>query len=354
MKLDRRSKLALKLVVSVGLFGWLVAEIGTHRIARSLSGTDVSLLAVAFLLVCGDNLLRAFNWRLLLRTGDAPPAFRDVLFAFLVGGFFGAFIPSSLGPDAARTVTLAGRTDRGVTRTASSVVMLNLLGLWGLAVVFVAGVVVLLLEGAVPDGLWALAAGAAGGVALLPALLASRVDMPELRPSSTVGEHLADFARALAAYRSAGSRLVPAFAIALANQLLAVLVVYTVFRAGGIAADPVYFMALVPALHVSRLVPASVAGFGAEQGFVVGLFGLAGVAAAPALAMSVLVSGLNLLVQAASGGLYVAANVRSLGREMAAVSESPDEGGVTEAPGPGGGDATSEQEAVERNRRGAS
>lgn len=337
MKLGRRSKLAAKLVVSLGLLAWLVAEVGTHRIARSLSSTDLALLAAAFLLIYGDNVLRSYNWRLLLGTDGPGPGFPRVLWSFLVGGFFGSFIPSSLGPDAARAVALARGSDAPVTRTASSVVMLNLLGLWALGVMFLVGVVVLLRAGSVPGGLWWLAAACAGGVVALPALLATRAPLPELRPSSTLGKRVAEFLRALAEYRSAGTSLVPAFGIALANQALAVLVVFTVFRAGGLDVPLVYFAAIVPVVHVSRLVPASVAGFGAEQGVVVGLFHLAGVEPAAAFAMSVLVSGLNLVVQALSGLLYAGASARSLRRSLRQGEDGPvPGGGEPPAAGPAG------------------
>lgn len=337
MKLGRRSKLATKLAVSLGLLAWLATEVGTHRIASVLSSTDLPLLAVAFLLICGDNVLRSYNWRLLLGLDGSSPAFPRVLWSFLVGGFFGSFIPSSLGPDAARAVALARGSDVDVTRAASSVVMLNLLGLWALAVMFLGGVVVLLRAGAVPGGLWWLAAACAAGVVAIPALLATRAPLPELRPSSTVGERIAEFVRALAEYRSAGTSLVPVTGIALANQALAVLVVFAVFRAGGLDVPLVYFAAVVPVVHVARLVPASVAGFGAEQGVVVGLFHLVGVEPAAALAMSVLVSGLNLVVQALSGLLYAGASARSLGRSLRDGDDGPPwEGGDPPAAGGAG------------------
>lgn len=316
MKPGSRSKLAAKLAVAVVLLGWLVSEIGTERIVRSLSGADPLLVAVAFLLICADNALRGWNWRLLLGAHGPAPRFADVLYAFLVGGFFGSFVPSSLGPDAARTVGLARRTEMPMARAASSVVMLNLVGLWALSVMFLAGGVALLSAGAVPSGLWGAAALSGAGVVLLPALLATRTPLPDLEPSSAVGKRLERFVGALDAYRSAGRPLWAAFGIALVNQAAAVLVVYTVFRAGGVDVPLAHFMAIVPIVHVARLVPATVAGFGAEQGVVVGLFALVGVEPAAALAMSVLVSGLNLGVQALSGLLYVGVSARSLGRTL--------------------------------------
>lgn len=324
MELGRRSKLAAKLVVSLGLLVWLVAEIGTSRVAGALAATDPVLVAGAFLLVGADNLLRSLNWRLLLGTAGPAPTFGEVLYSFLVGGFFGSFLPSSLGPDTARTVALASRTDAGGPRTASSVVMLNLLGLWSLAVAFLCGTGLLLAGGGLPERLAGVAdvllAGAAAGVLLLPALLATRAPLPDFEPSSTIGKRIAEFAEALAAFRSAGRTLWIAFGLALVNQALAVTVVFTVFRAGGVDIAPSWFLAIVPLVHVARLVPVTVAGFGAEQGVMVGLFGLAGVAASRALAMSVVVSGLILGVQAMAGLLYAGASARSLGRDLRAGS----------------------------------
>ncbi|MFW6193098.1 MAG: lysylphosphatidylglycerol synthase domain-containing protein, partial [Gemmatimonadota bacterium] len=191
-------------------------------------------------------------------------------------------------------------------------------------------------------GLWGLAAAGSVGVVGLPALLATRVPLPELRPSSGLGERVAEFVRALADYRSVGAALWPAFGIALANQALAVLVVFVVFRAGGLEVPFVYFLSLVPVLHVSRLVPASIAGFGAEQGVVVALFHLAGVEPAAAMAMSVVVSGLNLVVHVLAGLLHVGVSARSLGRTLRdAAGAAPGEEGQAPAAGAGGTDPES-------------
>lgn len=347
MKLGRRSKLAAKVVVSLGLLGWLVAEVGTQEIVRALSAADLTLVGAAFLLILADGVLRGWNWRLVLGARGASPPFREVLYSFYIGGFFGSFIPSSLGPDAARTVALSRRSDLGVAPAASSVVMLNLVGLWALGFVLVCGVVALLAERALPGAFVWLAAACAGGVALLPALLATRAPLPDVRPSSKLGKRVAEFARTLADYREAGWSLWPVFAIALVNQAAAVLVIFTVFRSGGIDVPVSYFLAIVPVVHVSRLVPVSIAGFGAEQGVVVGLFHLADVDAAAALAMSVLVSGLNLVEQMLVGFLYLGMSARSLGRSLRGA----------EAPGSweneaGGGEARDEPAEVAEHARG--
>lgn len=347
MKVGRRSKLAAKVVVSLGLLGWLVAEVGTHGIVRSLSAADLTLVAAAFLLMLADGVLRAWNWRLLLGARGASPPFLEVLYSFYVGGFFGSFLPSSLGPDAARTVALSRRSGLRVASAASSVVMLNLVGLWALGFVLVCGVTALLVEGALPDAFLWLAAACAGGVALLPALLATRAPLPDVSPSSKLGKRVAEFARTLADYREAGWSLWPVFAIALVNQAAAVLVIFTVFTAGGIDVPIIYFLAIVPVVHVSRLVPATIAGFGAEQGVVVGLFHLADVEAAAALAMSVLASGLNLVQQSLVGLLYVGLSARTLGRSLRGTEPpSPWDG----EPSAGDGDRDEPAEVAEHAR----
>ena len=221
----RRNKLAVKLLISLGLLAWLVAELGAGRIVRSLASADLNLLGMAFLLICADHLLRSFNWRLLLGThGSGGASYPDVLYSLLVGGFFGSVLPSSLGPDVARTVTLASRTEVGTTRAASSVVMLNLVGLWALAVMSLAGAAVLLWIGLAPAGLWWGVALSGIGVVGFPGLLATRAPLPDIHASSTVGRRLNEFVHALARYRSAGRTLLGVFAIALVNQAVAVLV----------------------------------------------------------------------------------------------------------------------------------
>ena len=131
----RRLGLLARLVVSLGLLWFLIDQAGVQQIMTSLSELRLWALGGIFLVILLDNFLRSVNWRLILATRSVRASICSFFSSLLVGGFFGSFIPSSLGPDLARAITLSRREGISLEQAGSSVVMLNLTGLWALGAV---------------------------------------------------------------------------------------------------------------------------------------------------------------------------------------------------------------------------
>jgi hypothetical protein len=115
---------------------------------------------------------------------------------------------------------------------------------------------------------------------------------------------ISGFSGALRAVRDDRRALATVLGIALLNQFLAVVMVFTTSSALGTGAPFFYFVALVPMMTISRLIPASVAGFGAEQGVFVLLFALAGVPPATAFFISLTLSATALTFVLLGGVIY--------------------------------------------------
>lgn len=311
--MGERTKSALKIAVSLALLAILVFQIGPVELAAALGDARPGYLVVAMLTIAVDVVIRSYNWKRLLAARGDEASLPAVFEAFAVGGFFGFFLPSSLGPDAGRTLALARREDIPGARAASSIVMLNLTGIWGLGVVFLAGLGGLATVTGAPSFLLTLTLGAAAAAVSVPALLwvPGTVPAPSENAPRLV-KSLGRFATALTGYRDVRGKLLPVFSIALLNQLFALCVFFLVFRANGIQISALYFPVLVPAVTLARLIPASVAGFGAEQAAVVIAFGWAGVSPAEAMAASLLLSLLNAIFIGTCGLYFAGENARAL------------------------------------------
>lgn len=319
---DRRGSLLrklLKLVVSIGLLVTLFLRIGPERILTSLGSVRPGFVGLVVAVVGADTVLRAYNWQRLLAAGQHRLGLGNVFYSLAVGGFFGLFVPSSFGPDLARGVALSSRSELRLEESLSSLVVLNLIGLWALALAAAFGAGALAWLGHLENVLVPLAIGALAYVIIFVWLLRTEGRLPRLSEKlrgHRLGGRAQRFLDALVGYRDARAALVPVFALALAQQVAAILAVYLTFRAGRIDLSLLYFAAFVPLITVARMAPLNIAGFGAEQGVVVLMFGTVGVAAADAFAMSVLLSLIILLVSAAWGLLYVGASLRGLAAEV--------------------------------------
>jgi glycosyltransferase 2 family protein len=316
----------LRLALTVALLAFLVERIGLDQL-RTVLGTlnPVYYLAILALLLA-DAILRALNWARLLGTRGSAVRLRETLYSYLVGGFFGTFIPSSLGTDVTRAILVARRNNIGAADSASAMVVLNLMSLLALCLIGLvsAGLMVTSIGNsqiAIPIALICLAY-----LALFPFLIRGWLPFAGLFKGGFLGG-LADrargFAQVLSSYADRPRTLAAVLGVAFLNQTLSIIIVYTVSLFLALNVPILYFVAFVPVITLSRLVPVSVAGLGAEQGIFVFLFHQAGVPPAEAFLMSLVLSVTNVSFFSSGGLLYAATNLFGLMRPTGAVRERP-------------------------------
>jgi glycosyltransferase 2 family protein len=297
----------LKVVLAVGLLVYLVAGIGPARLGLVLRSFDVRYFVWIYLLQFADLFLRAANWRALLRTRNARVPLLETVRHYLVGGFLGSVIPSSLGTDVGRAYQVAQRHRIPVQDVSLAIVVLNLVGLLATCLMALAGAALLVALGGNTTILWGIVPVAAGYVLLFPILLGGWMPEPKFTRWPAAERLLATirgFSGALREFRGDRRALATVLGIALVNQFLAVVMVFVTSRALGTGAPFYYFVALMPMMTISRLIPASIAGFGAEQGVFVLLFALAGVPAATAFFISLTLSATALTFVLLGGVIY--------------------------------------------------
>ena len=187
-----------------------------------------------------------------------------------------------------------------------------------------AGAALWVARGGNPAILWGVVPIAAGYVVMFPVLLGgwmpagSRPGWPRVeRVLSIIG----GFSAALRAFRDDRRAMSTVLGIALVNQFLAVVMVFTTAQALHAGAGFASFVALVPMMTLSRLIPASVAGFGAEQGVFVLLFSQAGVPAATAFFISVTLSVTALTFVLLGGAIYAIEHAGRLRRPGGGAAE---------------------------------
>jgi len=96
---------ALKVVVGLGLLGWLLASVDFADLQRVASEGDPALLGLGLLmLVLSLPVFQA--WRLHVLIEPYTQSWRTTLHVFFVGAFFNNLLPSNVGGDAVRLVYL--------------------------------------------------------------------------------------------------------------------------------------------------------------------------------------------------------------------------------------------------------
>jgi uncharacterized protein (TIRG00374 family) len=305
----------LRMVLAVVLLFFLLRRIGISELQQVLQRVEPTFLTLLFLFLGMDAALRSFNWWLLLESMPRRPPISGLLYCYLAGGFFGTFIPSSLGTDFSRALLATRRYGIDTASSAVAMLVLNLINLLGLCLFALFSCV--LLFGA--DGgeaiIWVLGPCALTYCILFPILLRGWRSLA-LRGKSFLRDRIVPilnrFATALKQYNDRQPLLVRSLGIALLNQSIGIFAVYCVSLSLGLNVPLYLVAALVPTISLSRLVPMSIAGIGGEQGIFVLLFLQFGIAPAESFTMSLLLSLSNLCFVLFGGALYFLDSFKSL------------------------------------------
>jgi len=282
-------------VVAAGLFALLLYYSNPRDVGAALaqvrSGWGWLLGAVGLVFI--DRTLMAWRWIALLApiAHGARPPLSSVLRIFFVSTFLGTFLPGSVGGDAVRAWSLS-RVGVTAHESLASVLMDRLLGV--IAVFLMAGAGLLF----APDmlGEKAVVAGLVAAAVVCAAALT-------LAFNSRIAARYRLFA-ALNAYRGHRGELVGVLMASIGVQILRILQAWMLGLSLGISIGVAAYFAFIPIILLVMLLPITFNGIGTSQAAFVWAFARAGVAWAPAFALSVLFVALGIVGNLPGGLLY--------------------------------------------------
>ncbi len=127
-------KLSLKIAVSMGIIAILVINLKPEHLAqafKTLSMVQV-MLALGIYLFC--QLISAVKWHQLAKSINLHGTMLLFYEFYLMGMFFGLFLPTAIGGDVGRALLLSKHTDTKWTRAFLSILAERATGLLGLLV----------------------------------------------------------------------------------------------------------------------------------------------------------------------------------------------------------------------------
>lgn len=303
---------AVRLLVSVGLIAFLVYRLDLNEIGGHFRGLAVLPLCLAALADFGVIFVNSLRWRVLLAAKGIRASQARLLYYYLVGNFFSAFLPTAVGGDVVRVMGLSARTDRRAGVFAS-VLVERLLGFFVLlpiglcAIPFVGRERV---DWGVIAAVWAIAALiflTAFIVMLRPvARQLSRVLDPLLSPFGRfrARERIERAYEAVVSYRCCRGALVQGLLISAVSRLLWITGCYMVARAFSIDLAFPTLLLVVPIVELARMIPISISGIGVREATFVALLSQFGVADSLGFAYSVVVYVVFMLFALVGGLLY--------------------------------------------------
>lgn len=308
----------IRLLVSVGLIAYLIYRLDLEDVGGHLRGLAVLPLCLAALADFGVIAVNSLRWRVLLAARGIRSSRARLLYYYLVGNFFSAFLPTAVGGDVVRVVGLSAGTNRRADVLAS-VLVERLLGFFVLlplglcAIPFIGrgqvdwGVIVTVWAVA---GLFFLAAFVLMLRPVARHLL--RILNPLLRPFGRfrVLERIERAYEAVLSYRCCRAAVVQGFLMSAVSRLLWITGCYLIARAFSIDIGFPALLLVVPIVELARMIPISISGIGVREATFVALLGRFGVDGTLAFTYSVVVYLVFMLFALAGGLLYAVRQVR--------------------------------------------
>ncbi|HZB72271.1 MAG TPA: lysylphosphatidylglycerol synthase transmembrane domain-containing protein [Acidimicrobiales bacterium] len=290
--------LPLRATVAVVLLALLLRKVHWSSLVPDPHASDALWLAGALVVTLVGIVLATLRWRQVLAALGLPAPTGTLLSHELAGLFVGNFLPSTIGGDVLRVSRLsAANGDR--PDSFASVVLERLTGWLVLPVLTLAAM-------AVNPGLLqlgrasAVALGLSAGTLLLLAGVLAAAASPRLGGRLVRSEGWVRFVGAvhlgLARFRDKPRAAVEVLLVGVAYQLAVVLAAFLAAHALGLDVSPTAALAFMPAVAIAQVLPISVGGLGVREGAFVLFLGPLGVPAGQAVALGLLVYGLNLAV----------------------------------------------------------
>lgn len=301
----------LKIVISLALIALAFYLVDFRQVMAQLRQVKplYFVLALAFYMVA--ITVNGAKWHVLLRTQGVNIPFSAVLRFIFVGFFFNNFLPANVGGDVMRGFSLARYTDRAAD-AAVSVIVDRVIGLMAyMATAAIAAIIAVNFTGRAEleqvewVALVALAVLALGFGVLLSRrlrMLITRIFQSRfLAPLAPLWGRISD---AFGAYRFRYAALVTAFSIALVGIACTTIVNWLLSQSmGGLMPLEAIFL-FNPLIALVLMIPVSIGGIGVNQTAYPFFYGLAGVPADHALAVSILMQAIALLGSLPGGVLW--------------------------------------------------
>ena len=287
--------LGLNIVISAALLTWLWMHFDLSSAFNYMADMDWHLAAAAFAVLLMHGVLSAWRWRTIIVLLDGTLNWTKALQLFFISMFFNQTLSTTIVGDAAR-VWMLHREGTTIGAATSGIVLERVAAIMALLPLITLGIA--LLPGPLHLGLWFVAFLAMCCSIALP--LAA-----PLAKSSTA------WITALGCFAAAGRRVLFSrggiwiLAQSLLIHLGAGFATYLLAQSVGLAPDFGLLLALTPPVLLLTTLPISFGGWGPREAGLIWLFGLFGIAAAPALAVSVALGVLVMMAGLPGGALWL-------------------------------------------------
>ncbi len=320
---NRRILFFVKVGVSLVLVVSLVWIVDWEQAIQTIRQANRSLIGVSPLFWLTSLILSSFRWQLVLADSRVTFPLRQAYTGYLIGAFYGIFLPGVVGGDAIRIGLCVRQTMCKIGTATASVLLERISGVLAL-LSFLLGIALLFPTkwsslAAFEPSLSVTKMAAIALIGIVAVLLGRRVWMRWLPKKNTGGvwTFIYSGVRTLSTLR--GRTLGIIVILSALFQATRILGMFVLSRALGLTIPLTVFFAVIPLVYLATLFPISMGGLGVREGTLVLLLAQFGVATSDAVTLSFLIYS-NQVFVGVLGGLVQLATTLSH-KEIDSVAE---------------------------------
>lgn len=298
-------------LVSSALFVWLLVRQDWAVTWRHLTSIPLWLVLVVFLLYFSGMVLNTWRWSTLLRTQGIRVPFGEVLKIMLSGAFASNFLPSTIGGDSVRVVSLL-RYNATLTLSMASVVMDRLLNVLAMFTMLPFALTVFPVQfglGGLPKGLHLRLLSL-----FLPWLGLTAGEGWWEKQRARLWKWLERVRGIFRAWLNYPGILLLLFLISWVSSLVIFLAIWMLARALGMPVTLIQVIGVMAITYLVSLLPISINGYGVREITLTTLYLQVGATLEQASTLAV-ITRFMLLLEALPGALWLANAIPSIQRE---------------------------------------
>lgn len=290
-------KLGLKVFISLTLILWLLKSQDVESIKKGLASFSFGFLIAALGFQLLGTYFSALRWQAILKTSEVSIPLRYLYVLYLKGYFYNNFLPTQMGGDLYKSVSLGRKIDNQSVSLFS--VFMDRFG--GLVVLLIMGMLGILSLYGTNGLVFAVVALIAGALIYQPALhladkfLGSKIKL------------ISNFKKANELFMKDKESALRVLAYSVLVQVCSFGALYIVFEGLGVSLPLWSVFAFMPIASLSLLIP-SFNGFGTQETVYAFLFSEAGVTSYLSIAASIIVH-LMRIVLSLVGGVLILFNI---------------------------------------------
>lgn len=325
-----------KLATGLSLLALVAGSSEWKHLFGIVGSARITYIMGAFLLLFCIYVVGVIRWRVLLGAFAARPPLFLLGKLSLIGLFFNTFVPGGLAGDIVRGYHLGSR---GVRRSdaLASVFTDRFVGLIGLLVVALIGFGTghrEMMTASLLSLFLALALGLAGATVLFYSRRVGRLIGRLTDRFSISVKPLKNLLDAIRSYRMCGCEVACTLTLSVAGHLLMIISVYVLAQSIYVVLPFQYFLAFVPVIGILSTLPISFNGLGLREAGYILLFTQVGLSQEQALGISLLHSGMMLVLGSIGGAVLLFQTlVAPSARQPLPMTESPAPDTFTGSPG---------------------